>query len=49
MEDTEPEAEVENVEIGDVEYGVTVLLSGDAGDAGDEGEAVSVGDADAEM
>ena len=42
------DATVENV---DVEYGVTVLLSGDAGDAGgkdsgDEGGAVSVGDAE---
>ena len=47
MDDTEPE--VENVEMGDVEYGVTVLLSGDEDDEGDDDEAVSVGDADAEI
>ena len=47
MDDTEPD--VENVEMGDVEYGVTVLLSCDAGDEGGDDGAVSVGDADAEI
>ena len=47
MDDTEPD--VENVEIGDVEYGVTVLLSGAEGDEGGDDGAVSVGDADAKI